>query len=71
MTDKKLLHLLDQNPEEGMGLLMEEYMGLLWSAGRLYLTNPPSGWRHRRGSRAWFLWKCWRRPRRTAAKTRF
>mgnify|MGYP007115559993 CR=1 FL=1 len=32
MTDKKLLHLLDQNPEEGMGLLMEEYMGLLWSA---------------------------------------
>ena len=40
MTDKKLLHLLDQNPEEGMGLLMEEYMGLLWSACRLYLTNP-------------------------------
>ena len=26
MTDKKLLHLLDQNPEEGMGLLMEQYM---------------------------------------------
>ncbi|MCC2825714.1 sigma-70 family RNA polymerase sigma factor [Faecalicatena orotica] len=40
MTDKKLLHLLDQNPEEGMGLLMEQYMGLLWSACRLYLTNP-------------------------------
>ena len=40
MTDKKLLHLLDQNPEEGMGLLMEQNMGLLWSACRLYLTNP-------------------------------
>lgn len=40
MTDQKLLHLLDQNPEEGMGLLMEQYMGLLWSACRLYLTNP-------------------------------
>lgn len=40
MTDKKLLHLLDKNPEEGMGLLMEQYMGLLWSACRLYLTNP-------------------------------
>ena len=40
MTDKKLLHLLDQNPEEGMGLLMEQYMGLLWSACHLYLTNP-------------------------------
>lgn len=40
MTDKKLLHLLDQNPEEGMGLLMDQYMGLLWSACRLYLTNP-------------------------------
>ncbi len=40
MTDKKLLHLLDQNPEEGMSLLMEQYMGLLWSACRLYLTNP-------------------------------
>ena len=40
MTDQKLLHLLDQNPEEGMSLLMEEYMGLLWSACRLYLTNP-------------------------------
>lgn len=40
MTDKKILHLLDQNPEEGMGLLMEEYMGLLWSACHLYLTNP-------------------------------
>ena len=39
MTDKKLLHLLDQNPEEGMGLLMEQYMGLLWSACHLYLTN--------------------------------
>ena len=36
MTDKKLLHLLDQNPEEGMGLLMEQYMGLLWSACHLY-----------------------------------
>ena len=86
MTDKKLLHLLDQNPEEGMGLLMEQYMGLLWSACRLYLTNPEdirecvqetfadfygNRWRHRMGSRAWFLWKCWRRPRRTAAKTRF
>lgn len=40
MTDKKLLHLLDQNPEEGMSLLMEQYMGLLWSACHLYLTNP-------------------------------
>lgn len=40
MTDKKILHLLEQNPEEGMGLLMEHYMGLLWSACRLYLTNP-------------------------------
>ena len=40
MTDKKLLHLLDQNPEEGMGLLMDQYIGLLWSACRLYLTNP-------------------------------
>lgn len=40
MTDKKLLHLLEQNPEEGMGILMEHYMGLLWSACRLYLTNP-------------------------------
>ena len=40
MTDKKLLRLLYQNPEEGMGLLMEQYMGLLWSACRLYLTNP-------------------------------
>ena len=40
MTDKILLHLLDQNPEEGMGLLMEQYMGLLWSACHLYLTNP-------------------------------
>ena len=40
MTDKKLLRLLDQNPEEGMGLLMEQYMSLLWSACRLYLTNP-------------------------------
>ena len=40
MTDKKLLYLLDQNPEEGMGILMEEYMGLLWSACHLYLTNP-------------------------------
>ncbi|SCH10914.1 Sigma-K factor [uncultured Clostridium sp.] len=40
MTDKKILHLLDQNPEEGMGLLMEQYMGLLWSACHLYLTNP-------------------------------
>lgn len=39
MTDKKLLHLMNQNPEEGMSLLMEQYMGLLWSACRLYLTN--------------------------------
>ena len=25
MTDKKILHLLEQNPEEGMVLLMEHY----------------------------------------------
>lgn len=38
--DEKILKLLNENPEEGMTLLMEQYMGLLWSACRLYLDNP-------------------------------
>lgn len=38
--DEKILKLLSENPEEGMALLMEQYMGLLWSACRLYLDNP-------------------------------
>jgi len=38
--DEKILKLLNEAPEEGMGLLMEQYMGLLWSACRLYLNNP-------------------------------
>lgn len=39
-TDHKILYLLKENPEEGMSLLIEQYMGLLWSACRLYLDNP-------------------------------
>lgn len=38
--DKNILKLLSEKPEEGMALLMEQYMGLLWSACRLYLDNP-------------------------------
>lgn len=38
--DKKILTLLSEHPEEGMALLMEQYMGLLWSACGLYLENP-------------------------------
>lgn len=38
--DEKILMLLNENAEAGMSLLMEQYMGLLWSACRLYLNNP-------------------------------
>lgn len=38
--DEKILRLLNEDPEAGMSLLMEQYMGLLWSACRLYLNNP-------------------------------
>lgn len=38
--ENTILKLLNENPEEGMSLLMEQYMGLLWSACRLYLDNP-------------------------------
>lgn len=38
--DDKILRLLSEDPEAGMSLLMEQYMGLLWSACRLYLNNP-------------------------------
>ncbi len=39
-TDQKILQLLQEHPEEGMSLLIEQSMGLLWSACRLYLSNP-------------------------------
>ena len=39
-TDKKIIMLLQTDAEEGMSLLMEQYMGLLWSACRLHLDNP-------------------------------
>lgn len=39
-TDEQILNLLDNDPEEGVRLLMEQSMGLLWSACRLYLENP-------------------------------
>lgn len=38
--DENILTLLNEEPEKGMALLMEQYMGLLWSACRLYLDNP-------------------------------
>ena len=38
--DEKIISLLYTDPEEGMTLLMEEYMGLLQSACSLYLNNP-------------------------------
>lgn len=39
-TDEQMLCLLNDDPEEGIRLLMEQYMGLLWSACRLYLDDP-------------------------------
>lgn len=39
-NDQKILKLIQDMPEDGMALLMEQYMGLLWSACRLYLNNP-------------------------------
>lgn len=38
--DEQILHLLHTDPSEGIRLLMEQYMGLLWSACRRYLENP-------------------------------
>lgn len=39
-NDQKILKLIQDMPEEGIALLMEQHMGLLWSACRLYLNNP-------------------------------
>lgn len=38
--EQKILTLLNDDPEKGMSLLMEQYMGLLWGACSLYLDNP-------------------------------
>lgn len=40
ISDEKIMSLLYTNAGEGMALLMEEYMGLLWSACQTYLNNP-------------------------------
>ena len=38
--DEQILRLMDEHPSEGVSLLMEQYMGLLWSACKLYLDDP-------------------------------
>ena len=40
ITDERLLALLQSNPEDGMILLMDEYMGLIHNACSRYLDNP-------------------------------
>ena len=37
--DRKLLALLDRDPEQGMADLIEGYSGLLWSVCRTYLQS--------------------------------
>ena len=38
--DEQILRLMDEHPSEGVSLLMEQYMRLLWSACKLYLDDP-------------------------------
>lgn len=40
ITDERLLELIQSNPEDGIALLMDEYMGLLHNACSRYLDNP-------------------------------
>lgn len=37
--DEQILRLMDEHPSEGISLLMDQYMGLLWSACRLCLND--------------------------------
>lgn len=39
-TEEELLQLLEQDPEEGMAALLEEYSGLLWAAAASRLKDP-------------------------------
>ncbi len=39
-TDAQLLRFLEQEPQRGMVLLMESFIGLVWKVASLYLSNP-------------------------------
>ena len=39
-TDRRILRLLDEDPERGIALMIEAYAGLLWAVCRKYLKEP-------------------------------